>query len=125
MAGYVKLFDYILDSSVWIGTPKYVKVLWITILAKKDKNGDVISTMQGLEKASELSQEEVEKAMVIFLSPDLKSSTKEMEGRRLIPIDRGWHVVTHDFYKKLMSREEALENDAERKRRERAAAKKG
>jgi hypothetical protein len=38
MNNWTPLWSTIIDSSVW-GESKEVKILWITMLAKKDKNG--------------------------------------------------------------------------------------
>ena len=56
-------------------------------------------------------------------SPDTESANKDNEGRRILPIEGGWFVVSHDKYRKLLSIEERRERDAARKRAQRASAR--
>jgi hypothetical protein len=120
MPSYTKLFGSLVRSSVWSGTPKYVKVLWITLLALADKHGEVHSSIPGLMKEAELRQEEVEAALEYFMRPDPMSTTPDEEGRRLKKILDGWFVVTHEKYRRMLSKEDVQERDAARQRRKRA-----
>jgi hypothetical protein len=49
MSGYTKLFSSIITSTIW-GEDSDTKVVWITLLAMKDRNGEVKSTIPGLAR---------------------------------------------------------------------------
>ena len=99
---WTPLWSDILDSSVWVGTPKDVKIVWVSILALKDVDGNVTASLPAIAKKSELSIPETIKAMEYLLAPDQYSRFPDHAGRRLIPLSgqHGWHVVSHDHYKK-------------------------
>lgn len=116
MSGYTKLFNSILASTVW-ELPATTKVVWITLLAMADKNGEVQASVPGLAKFAGVTREQCETALSSFLSPDPDSRTKDDEGRRLREIDGGWCLVNHEKYTRMMSEEDRRERAAERQRR--------
>lgn len=100
--GWVPLFDGILDSTVWELPPAYVKV-WVTLLALKDvETGDVWCTEAALARRAKLKPSIVRKALEIFMAPDPQSRSQAEEGRRLLPLSRGWKIVNHDLYQDRM-----------------------
>lgn len=121
MAGYTKLFGSIIHSTVW-QTPGHVRLVWITMLAMASKDGEVEASVPGLAKAAGVSLAECEQALALLSAPDPYSRSKVREGRRIEAIDGGWWLVNHKEYRDRMEREEALERDAARKRRARAAS---
>lgn len=100
--GFTPLFSGIVNSSVWSST-KDVKVLWVTMLALKDKNGFVRAVPSALARVSGLTPEEAKAALDVLESPDPESSCKEHEGRRIQKVDGGWYILSHARYQKLMS----------------------
>lgn len=101
---YVKLFSSILTSSVWATDPA-VRVVWITMLALADRDGNVRSAPSGLARLSNVSVEQCNHALSLFLSPDTESGTKEDEGRRIEEIAAGWHILNYTKYRDLQDEE--------------------
>jgi hypothetical protein len=116
MAGYVKLFSSILDSTVW-DTPPAVTKVWITLMAMADRDGVVSSSLPGLAKRARVDIATTEKALGLFMSPDKYSKTPDYEGRRLAVVEGGWVLLNYAKHRELMSREDAREKNAERQRR--------
>ena len=114
--GFVKLFDSILESSVW-GEPAPTVKVWITMLLKANKRGEVLSTVPGLVRAAALKRPQVEAALEVLLAPDADSRTPDNEGRRIEAIDGGWRILNSQKYREL--RTEKQIKDAERQRRHR------
>lgn len=123
MIGYTKLFSSILESSVW-GLSKEAKVLWITMLAKKDRDQIVRSTVPGLHRASGLSIEEVEVALELLARPDPYSTTPDHDGKRILRVADGWFIVTGEKYRDMLSKEDRREYQRV-KQAERRARRKG
>lgn len=113
---YTKLAQSILTSTIWGEDDKTLRV-WITLLAMADKNGEVISTIPGLSRISCVPLEDVEKALLKFMSPDKYSRTPDDEGRRIEKTDDGWFIINHEKYRKLASKEDQKAKNAERVRR--------
>jgi len=118
--GYTKLFSEILDSTIW-REPLHVKVVWITMLAMCDRDGEVRASVPGLADRARVDRSQCEQALAILMAPDPDSRTTDHEGRRIAKVDGGWRLINHAAYKRRMSPEERRERDAERKRIERAA----
>jgi hypothetical protein len=123
---YTKLFHSILDSSIWQES-KETKLLWVTMLAMVNKDGDVIASIPGLAARSGLAIGECEQSLQKLLSPDPYSRTKDFDGRRIRAIDGGWELLNHAKYRRLMSAEERKEynrlKQAERRARLRETVK--
>lgn len=116
---YTKLFNSIITSTIWSEDDK-TRIVWITMLALADKNGEVQGSIPGLARLAGVSVEACGKAIEKFLSPDPHSRTKDDEGRRIEEIDGGWHLLNHDKYRRMASLDEAKEKNVERQRRFRA-----
>ena len=102
MKTWTPLWSSIVDSSVW-GETKETKILWITILAKKDRNGFVEASLPGLARAAVLTLAETEKAIKVLEYPDPHSRSKANEGRRIKKVEGGWTVLNHFPYRDEMS----------------------
>lgn len=102
MTGYTKLFSTIIHSTIW-QEPLDVKVVWITLLALKDRDGRVSCSVPGLASAAGVSVEQAEAALAKFRLPDKYSSTKENEGRRISDCEGGWMILNHYKYQEAMS----------------------
>jgi len=116
MSGYTKLFSSILDSTIW-QAPNHVRIVWITMLAMKDRDGIVEAAVPGLAHRARVSVDEVESALAMLLGPDPYSRTPDNEGRRIETIKGGWRVLNADSYRDKMGIEERREKDAIRQRR--------
>ena len=115
-AGYTKLFNSIITSTIWTEDDK-TRILWITMLALADKNGEVQASIPGLARVAGMSVQDCETAINKFLSPDPYSRTPDDEGRRIEVIPGGWGLLNHGKYRDMASRDEQKEAEAERKRR--------
>lgn len=110
--GYVKVYESILQSTIWLETPD-TKIVWITMLALKDKEGVVRASIPGLAKTSGVTIEACQAAINCFLSPDPFSRTRDFEGRRIQEVDGGWFLINHAKYRDLRTQKNI--NDAKRK----------
>lgn len=116
------LFSSILDSSVWC-PDKDVRLLWITMLAKKDADGVVMAALPGLARAAIMSVEECGKALVVLESPDPHSRTSAFEGRRVEKVEGGWKVLNHEKYRDYVQVFNKRKKWAEAQQRKRLKAK--
>jgi len=116
MPNYTKLFNSIVTSTIWTEDDR-TRILWITILAIADQNGEVHASIPGLARLAGISIADAEAALERFLSPDPYSRTPDNEGRRIAPIDGGWEILNHAKYRKMASREDSREATAARVRR--------
>ena len=92
---YTILKSSIIDSSLWVTEDSDIRCVWITMLAKRNKDGEVFSSVIGLSHAACVSLEKTEEAIKKFLAPDPQSTTKEHEGRRIKEIPGGWLLINH------------------------------
>jgi hypothetical protein len=95
---WTKLFSEILTSSIW-QEPYPTRLVWITMLADKDKDGVVHASKGGLAHRANVTLDECLVALERLLGPDEDSRTKEHEGRRIEPVDGGWRVLNHAKYR--------------------------
>lgn len=100
MGGFSKLHSSLTASSLW-NEPDKTRIVFITMLSMADSNGDVKASVVGLAHQARESLNDTEKALSTLLAPDPHSGRKEMDGRRAVVIDGGWHLVTHQFYREL------------------------
>lgn len=99
MNGFALLWSKILDSSIWITGSKETRLVWIAILAMKDKDGKIQSSVVGLADRAKVRPEECRAALKVLLSPDPDDTSKVDDGRRIREIPGGWVVVNHDLYR--------------------------
>lgn len=104
MAGYTKLFNSILASTIWRES-KETKILWITMLAMSDKDGKVDGSIPGLADLARLSIDEIKRSLSELMAPDEFSRTQEHEGRRIASVDGGWQILNHRKYRDKMGAE--------------------
>lgn len=105
---FTKLFNSILDSTIW-QEPLETKVVWITMLAMVDRNGEVHASIPGLAKRAGVTMEQCKDALACLQAPDEFSRTKDHEGRRIKEVDGGWELLNHGKYRTLLSAEERRE----------------
>ena len=91
---YVKLFSEILDSTVW-RLPSHGRLVWITMLAMSDRDGEVKASVPGLADRARVERAHCEQALAMLMAPDPDSRTPDHEGRRIEKIDGGWRLINH------------------------------
>lgn len=97
---FTKLYRSITKSTVWVGQPPHVKIAWVVLLAEADAVGRVTTPIPALAKLAEITTEQFEEALAIFMAPDRYSRSPELDGRRVVPLDAddeysGFRLVTH------------------------------
>jgi len=113
---YTKLFNSILDSTIW-QEPADTKLVWITLLAMSDKNGEVQASIPGLAARAGVKIAACEAALARLMEPDVYSRTKDDEGRRIEEIEGGWFLLNHAKYRAAASDDDRREKAAIRARR--------
>ncbi len=103
--GFTKIFESLLDSTVWQES-KETKLVWVTMLLMKNRLHVVEASIPGLAKRAGVTVAECEQALVKFREPDPYSRTKDHGGRRIEDVDGGWKVLNGDAYKMKMGPEE-------------------
>lgn len=106
--GYTKLFNELVASSVWDEDDK-TRILWITMLALKDRAHFVRGTMNYLALAARLSLEDCTASLNKLAGPDNQSRSTEHEGRRIKAVPGGWEILNGEKYSKMLSYEERKE----------------
>ena len=119
---YTKLFNSIVTSTIWMEDDR-TRIVWITMLACADKNGEVQASIPGLARIAGVPVEDCRAAIGRFLSPDLDSRTKDDQGRRIEEIDGGWSLLNFRKYREMASKEESQANETARKARYREGLK--
>lgn len=115
---FALIWDRLLRSSLWIGGSKEARLVWITLLVLKNSEGNVFTSMVGLADAAKLTKDECIKAIEELSQPDPDSYTKDNEGRRIIPIEGGWHIVSHELYRFSTDAKRAFWAEQKAKQRE-------
>ena len=109
MSHYVKIYDFLLTSSIWSQATKDAKILWITMLAMKNRDHRVLCSLPGLSDMARLTMPETEAALELLMKPDPYSRTKAKDGRRVEPIEGGWLVVNGEKYDRLFKEQRDAE----------------
>lgn len=99
------------------------RIVWITMLAIADKNGEIQASIPGLARIAGVPVPDTEIAIQKFLEPDEHSRTPDDEGRRIEKIDGGWSLLNHAKYRAMASKDESKTSNAERQRRHRERQK--
>jgi hypothetical protein len=119
VSGYTKLFQSIVTSTVW-QEPNDCRVLWITMLALKERNHVCPATVPALAKISNISIEQCESYLKKFQEPDPYSRSQDFEGRRIKKVDGGWLILNGEKYRDLIRRDDRREYVAQKVREHRA-----
>lgn len=122
MNGYTKLFSDIITSTIW-QEPNDMRVLWITMLALKDREQIVRATVPALAKLANISNEECEGYLDRFQKPDKYSRSTEHEGRRIAPAEGGWLIINGEKYRDKLNSEDRKEQVRQAVARHRAKRK--
>lgn len=113
---YTKLANSILTSTLWQEDDP-TRIVWMTLLAMADRNGEVQASIPGLAHIARVDLEKTREAIQRFLSPDPDSRTKDDGGRRLEEIQGGWCLINHKAYRNLASDDDRRVKAAERQKR--------
>lgn len=118
MAGYVKLFSEIVESSIWDEDSDTCKV-WITLLALSDQDGYVRGSPGWLAGKSRVSLGKCTLALRKFKEPDLQSKTEDNEGRRIEQLEDGWLILNYISFRDRLSTDKQSVATRERVRKHR------
>lgn len=128
MTGYTKLFGLIVASSVW-DEDNDTRIVWITLLALKDKNHVTQTTEKALSLFARVSPEACRRALDKLEAPDPNSRSMEHEGRRIRKVEGGWQILNGEKYARMLTKEERREyqrnKQAEYRKRKKQVANAG
>lgn len=120
--GYTKLFSELVASSVWDEDDK-TRILWITMLALKDRAHFVRGTVKYLALAARLPVDVCQWSLDKLSAPDPQSRSTEHEGRRIKAVPGGWEILNGEKYSKLLSHEQRKEYNRQKQAEYRKAQK--
>lgn len=101
---YAPLYSEIADSSLW-DEPYHVRILFVTMMAKKQADQIVYGDEYRLKKWANLnSMEEVNDALRVLESPDKLRPGQRFQGRRIERVDGGWLILNGEKYEELMQK---------------------
>lgn len=118
MKKYALLWSKILDSSLWVKESMETRIVFLTLLAMKDHDGEVYASVVGLADRAKVPVDKTREALKILTSPDPDDTSKVDEGRRIKEIQGGWRIVNHELYR--YTSDEKREYWARKKREQRA-----
>lgn len=114
MAGYTKLFNSILASTIWRASDA-TRIVWITMLAMADKDGVVEGSVPGLADFARVTLDDALHALDELLAPDPYSRTEDNDGRRIEVLPgTGWRLLNHAKYRAKMGEDERREYNRKR-----------
>ena len=113
---FVKLLNSILKSSIWFESYE-TKIVWITLLAMADRNGNIWATPRAISHDALVPLPETLDALKKFQEPDPESRSEEYEGRRLEVIPGGFHLLNYDRVRNTRDAEIRREQEREASRR--------
>lgn len=122
---FVKLHESITDSTIWDADP-VIRLVWIALLLKCDRNGNFQGTTESLARWANVSIPDMERAMGFLAAPDPRSTTPDDDGRRIMSMGQNlWAITNYPKYRALSDPDEERQRACERKRAQRARARAG
>jgi hypothetical protein len=118
---YTPIFSKIVDSSLW-SEPDYVVKVFLTMLAKKDRDQIVRGSAYNIAQWAKKTEAEVLDALKILAAPDTRRlEPQPHEGRRIEHVPEGWLLLNGLYYQDLMQavNRRAYKAEKEKERRER------
>jgi hypothetical protein len=118
---YTPLFSKIVDSSIWDESDCVVKV-YLTMLAKKDRDQVVRGNAYNIAAWSRKTEAEVIEALKVLGSPDTRRlEPQPHEGRRIERVEDGWLILNGRHYQDQMQvvNRRAYKAGKEKERRDR------
>jgi hypothetical protein len=122
---YSKLFSSIVHSSLWT-EPDHIRLLFVTLLAIADREGNVWGSRLGLERLANISwdKETDRNPWEALMSPDSDSSdllrNPENEGRRIEEVPGGFQILNFLYYRALRNDDDRRDQNRLSQRRHRA-----
>jgi hypothetical protein len=102
MTHYAPIFCKIVESSLW-KEPPAVRVLFITLLVRKDADHIARVPDHHLPGIAHLTDDEVIEGLRILSEPDKRSKIPQpFDGRRIERHAEGWLILNGDKYQKEM-----------------------
>ena len=120
---YTKLFEDIIASSIWDEDDK-TRLVWVTLLALKNRDHFVRGTPRFLALAARVSQEDCDRALAKLCGPDPGSRTPDNEGRRIRQEPGGWTVLNGEKYQHALSYEDRKAYNREKQAQHRMRVRK-
>jgi hypothetical protein len=108
MTGYTKLFGSLIGSTIW-REEDHVRLVWITMLALKDRRQMVEASVPGLADFARVPIAKCVQALKVLSAPDEFSRSKEHEGRRIREVEGGWLILNGEKYREKMNSDERRE----------------
>jgi hypothetical protein len=105
MAGFTKIFNSILTSTVW-GESQATRLVWIALLVSADADGVVEGSVPGFARVANVTVEEMRTALAVLQEPDPDSRTPDFEGRRVEVIEGGWLILNFKKYREQAQAQE-------------------
>ena len=115
MAGFTKLHQAILHSSVW-SEPHHVRVVWVSMLAMANADGVVEASVSGLARAANVTLAECREALELLMGPD-DESRDGTSGERVARVDGGFYLLNYSNYRDRQTKQQAAAADRMRKKR--------
>jgi hypothetical protein len=106
---FVKLYQSLLDSSVWFESPT-TRLVWITVLLLADADGLVDVSVPGLARRANVSLADCEAALAVLCADDPHSKTPDHGGRRVEKLHRGYRVLNYLAYRERRSTKRSYGN---------------
>lgn len=119
---YTKLFNTIITSTIW-SESHATRIVWVTLMAMADQNGEVLATVPGLARMAAVTVDECRDAINLFMSPDPYSRSQDDEGRRLEVIEGGWALLNYKKYREMANDDDRKAKASARTARYRAKLK--
>lgn len=102
MDRYTPIWSKIVDSSLWT-EPDFVVKIFLTMLAKKDRDNIVRGNAFNIGSWARKSEAEAIEALEILSSPDKKRlEPQKYDGRRIEKVDEGWLILNGEYYQDMM-----------------------
>jgi len=110
---FTPLHPSILTSSRWTNSDSDGKLVLVTLMALKDKNGFVSSSVPGIARLAGVTVEAARKVIETLKSPDPDSRSKQNEGRTIGEVEGGFRFLNNAAY---LERAKARPSTDERER---------
>ena len=112
MNTWTPLMDSIVDSSLWT-EPYFVRVLFVTMMALKDKDFIVRRSAFAIAQRAHMTEAEVLKGLKILSSPDKRRlEPQAWDGRRLQKVEEGWLILNGRKYREIIGAQKRREYKA-------------
>lgn len=105
----------LVTSTIWMEDDE-TRIVWVTLVALGNKNGEVLASIPGLANVARVPVESCRKAVEKLLSPNADAATKDDDGRHLEVIEGGWRLRDNTRLRFLIARDATRASESARKR---------